>query len=426
MGIGVDWHDGQHGQEVEWQMMVAAKGRVLEIQPGTHRRKNCLPRLRVYGFELACCKLVPSSCLMWLLSLLVFVVPQSSAVAQDSKQGLARPEWQLRADLEFRLACQASLQRLCLELIETHSKSPSDPANAKLLEVAKELLETTDGKLPPTLPEHPASAEYIQSRKTAVVEWNKAYKAKGRELPTVALESERRFQESHRDKTEPPVNSTPDESEDASVNKQLKPSSKESKDNRTAGKEAKSAEKKLEELTIKGLVSLIMAVDKYRSAKPAGDTTLEREQSKRVAKDLMTKYVDNQPDYYFTYPIKDVSGGGRSLRFEVADPVEFKQLRNELNADLLLTHQTNSIEVENADILKLSSMIKPGDYLRVRFKVRFVGFGRFQNSSNVMFDVKHLAVVGDPSVGDGNSLFTEKAIVGVQLVKKSATTERSR
>jgi hypothetical protein len=389
-------------------MMVAAKGR--KSQPGKAPRKSLWHLLLACRFELTCGKLLTSSCLTWLLSVLVFVLTQSLTLAQDSKQGLARPEWQMRADLEFRLACQASLQKLCLELIETHSKNPSDPANAKLLEVAKELLETTDGKLPPTLPEHPASAEYIQSRKTAVIEWNKAYKAKGRELPAVALDNERRFQESYRDKTEPPVNSTPDESED----------------NRTAGKEAKSAEKKLEELTIKSLVSLIMEVDKYRSTKPAGDTTLEREQSKRVAKDLMTKYVDNQLDYYFTYPIKDVSGGGASLRFDIDEPVELIKTQKELNANVQLTHRRGAIDVRNIEILKLSSSIKPGDFLRVRYKVRFVRFGNYQNENNIIFDVKHLAVVGDPSLGDGNSLFTEKAIVGVELIKKSATTERSR
>lgn len=407
-------------------MMVATHAGVFKTQCVEHRRKSLSDWLQVCGFKFTSCKLFPSSCLIWLLSLLVFALIPSSTVAQDSKQGLARPEWQLRADLEFRLACQASLQKLCLELIETHSKNPTDPANAKFLDVAKKLLETTDGKLPPTLPEHSARAEYIQSRKAAVIEWNKAYKAKGRELPTSTLESERRFQESHRDKTKPPVNSTPDESEEANFNKPLKPSSKESKGNRTAGKEAKSEEKKLEELTIKSLVGLIMEVDKYRSTKPAGDKTLEREQLKRVAKDVMTKYVDNQPDYYFTYPIKDVSGGSTSLRFDIDEPVEFKQMQKELNANVQLTHHGESIEVKNVEIAKLSSTIKPGDYLRVRFKVRFVGLGRVQTLNNVRFNVKHLAVLGDPSLGDGNSLFTEQAIVGVQLVKKSATTERSR
>ncbi len=382
-------------------------------------------RLPACGFKFTLWKPSLSALLIWVLSAFVFFFTQSSTIAQDTKNGLARPEWQSRADLEFRVACQTSLQKLCLELVETHSKDPSDPENAKLLAIAKELLETTDGKLPPTLPEHPASAEYVKSRKAAVSEWSKAYKAKDRKLPANAIESERSFQESHRDKTEPAANSRIDDSESARASSPLTPPAAESKDIRTGGNEAKSAEKKLEELTFSSLVSLIKKVDQYRSTKPAGDTTLEREQSKRIAKELITKYVDNQPDYYFTFPIKDVSGDSKTLRFDVDEPLEFKQLRKKLNSDLQLTHQTSSVNVNSIEILKLSSSIKPGDFLRVRFKVQFGGFGRFRNASNIMFDVKHSAVVGDPSLGDGNSLFSEKSIIDIQLVKKSAMSERS-
>ena len=71
-----------------------------------------------------------------MLLLMVFATTFTTAIAQETKQGLARPEWQLRADLEFRLACQSSLQKLCLEVIQTHQKDPTDPANSKLLVIA--------------------------------------------------------------------------------------------------------------------------------------------------------------------------------------------------------------------------------------------------------------------------------------------------
>lgn len=383
-------------------------------------------RLLACGFKFTLWKPSLSARLIWVLSALVFSYSHSLTIAQDTMEGLARPEWRMRADLEFRLACQSSLQKLCLELIETQTKDPSDPENTKLLAIAKELLETTDGKLPSTLPKHPASAEYIKSRKAAVSEWSKAYKARGRELPANAIESERSFQESHRDKTERAANSKPDDSESASGNNLSTPTAAESMDNRTTGRDSKNVEKKLEEITIRSLVSLIKKVDQYRSTKPAGDTTLEREQSKRVAKELITKYADNQPDCYFSYPIKDVSGSSTSLRFDVDEPIEFKQLRKELNADLQLTRRPRSINVKSIEILKLSSSIKPGDFLRVRFKVQFLGFGSIENVSNAIFDVRHSAVVGDPSLGDGNSLFSEKSIIDIQLVKKPASTDRSR
>lgn len=417
MGVRTNRDDGNNGKEIECQMMVATLSRHFKTQPGENLRKTRWQRLLGCGFECASSKPLPTPRLVWLIFVFVFVLAPYVALAQDSKKGLARPEWQLRADLEFRLTCQASLQKLCLELIETHSKNPADPSNAKLLDVAKELLETTDGKLPPTLPDHPASAEYIQSRKTAVIDWNKAYKAKGRELPTVALESERRFQESHRDKTEPPANSTPDES----VNNPPA----ESKDNRTAGKDSKSAEKKLEDMTVKSLVSLIKEVDKYRSTKPAGDTTLEREQSKRIAFESMKKYVDGQPEYYFTYPIKDVSEGRNSLEFEVDEPIEFTQVRKMLGEQVLtLKRGRIGVDPSRLALTKSSSTIKPGDLLRVRFKVG-TEFN-FASSNSFRFQVSSSSTMGKQPMGDLIFEFTEKSIVSYQLVKKSATMERSR
>ncbi len=327
----------------------ADENRVFQLTNGfntnpTRKRGNVpTPRLRV--------GLVFSSGQGWgeapaafkrILLLLVAIASMcTTVIAQDTKQGLARPEWQLRADLEFRLACQSSLQKLCFEIIQTHQKDPSDPANSKLLVIAGELLETTDGKLPSTLPEHPSSIEYVKARKTAVIEWNKAYKAKGRDLPAVALDIERKFQDAHREIIEPLRNSAPDSAKSGSANNQSAPTdavSKSSLTQRVTENKSKTSEKKFEELTIKSAASLIREIDKYRSTKPVGDTTLERELAKRVAKDAVTRFVENQPDYYFTYPIRDVSGDRLALYFTVKEPVEFEQIRKELGADLLLTN----------------------------------------------------------------------------------------
>ncbi len=350
--------------------------------------------------------------LNWRALLIVFALTYTTAIAQDTKQGLARPEWQLRADLEFRLACQSSLQTLCLEVIQTHQKDPTDPANSKLLVIAGSLLETTDGKLPTALPEHPASIEYVKARKAAVIEWNKAYKAKGRDLPAVALDSERKFQDVHRDINDPSPNSSPDNAKTSSTNNQ-------------SG--SKTAEKKLEEATVKSAVNLIKEIDKYRSTKPAGDTTLERDSAKRVAAEAVTKFVENQPDYYFTYPIRDVSGDRLALYFTVEEPVEFKQIRKELGAGLLLTNHNQSIHVDNVAILKTNTPIKPGDLLRVRFRVRFAGLSEDLRDvgSGVKFAVRHSAALGNPSLGAGQSIFVEKNIIGFQLIKQSAKTAAS-
>ena len=364
--------------------------------------------------------------------ILLFVAIASTfttAIAQDTKQGLARPEWQLRADLEFRSACQSSLQKLCLEVIQTHQKDPSDPANSKLLSAVGELLETTDGKLPTGLPEHPASIEYVKARKAAVIEWNKAYKAKGRDLPSIAMDAERKFQETHKDVNDPLPNAMKENGKSGNVNNQSAPTASESKSSRTkrvAGNELRNAEKKLEETTIKSATSLIKEIDKYRSKKPVGDTTFERDLAKRTAREAVIRFAESQLDYYFNYPISDVSGDGKALVFSVDEPTEFEQLRQELGVDLQLINLSKSIRVENAEILKISSPIKPGDLLRVRFRVRFHSFGTAQHQNNgVNFAVSHSSALGDPSLGNGNSIFGEKTIVGFQFVKQPAKTETS-
>ena len=248
-------------------------------------------------------------------------------------------------------------------------------------------------------------------------------------MPAVALESERKFQDTYRDINEPSQNSTQDNSKTSSDNNQSAQTDKESKSSatqRVTGNKSKTAEKKFEEAIIKSAANLIKEIDKYRSTTPTGDTTLERDLAKRAAKDAVTKFVENQPDYYFTYSITDVSSDKAALVFAVDEPVEFGQLRKELGEDLLLINHSKSIRVENAAILKISSPIKPGDLLRVRFKVRFLGFGTFQSGTvGVRFAVSHSSALVDQSLGVGNSIFLEKAILGYQLVKQPAKTETS-
>jgi len=39
--------------------------------------------------------------------------------AQEDENRLARPEWQLRADLEFQLACQKAKDMLCRDIVRS-------------------------------------------------------------------------------------------------------------------------------------------------------------------------------------------------------------------------------------------------------------------------------------------------------------------
>ena len=290
--------------------------------------------------------------------------------------------------------------------------------------------------MPKTLAAHPASIEYGKARRAAVVDWYKAYKSKGRDLPTDALENERKFQQDLRDINDPSQNSSNDNSTTSSAINHSGPKAAEPKNSltkRASGRELKIDEKKLEESTVKGVATLINEIDKYRSTELSGDTTLVRNSAKRAASEAVARFVANQPDFYFTYPITDVSylkndpsGRKPSLVFSVNEPVEFEQIRRELGADLELINHSKSIRVDNAAILKISESIKPGDLLRVRFHVSFHSFGVFQYpTEGVRFAVSHSSEPGDPSLGTGNSIFIEKTIDGFQLLKQQTQTATS-
>ena len=113
--------------------------------------------------------------------------------SQEDENRLSRPEWQLRADLEFQLACQKAKDILCREIvrsIDADSESESQPLRLK--EIAA-LLELSTDQVPSSLPIHKASLTYIENRKAAVIAWLKTYRAKGRELSKIALDRERAF-----------------------------------------------------------------------------------------------------------------------------------------------------------------------------------------------------------------------------------------
>ncbi len=361
---------------------------------------------------------------------LVCIFAASSVVAQESIQGLARPEWQLRADLEFRLACQTSLQKLCHDLIQTHQSDPDNPANAELLASVNELLTTKDGKLPTKIPDHPASIAYARERRAAVVEWSKVYKARGRDLPKHVLDAERKFQEQYQEADEEPLNSPPPSTTAASSGTVSSSSSADISSGkatkRNAGSSTRKAEKKLTEATINSMVRLIQEIDKYRSFTPIGDTTLEKNTSRENARKSFINFFEIQPDYYFTYPIIDVAGEGGSLTFTVEEPLEFDEIRKQVGSHLRLSHHRKTITVKTSQTPKLVLPIKPGDLLWVRLTIQFDGFGRPDYSNGNEFSITHSGALGDASMKDGSSLFSKETTVGFLVITQPANAGLSK
>ena len=113
--------------------------------------------------------------------------------AQEDENRLARPEWQLRADLEFQLACQRAKDILCRDIVRSiDADSESGSQSSRLKEISA-LLELSSDQVPSSLPQHKASLAYVESRKAAVIAWLKTYKTKGRELSKMALDREKAF-----------------------------------------------------------------------------------------------------------------------------------------------------------------------------------------------------------------------------------------
>jgi len=62
--------------------------------------------------------------------------------AQEDENRLARPEWQLRADLEFQLACQRAKDMLCREMVrslDAEAEPGSQPLRIKEIAALLEL-----------------------------------------------------------------------------------------------------------------------------------------------------------------------------------------------------------------------------------------------------------------------------------------------
>ena len=372
--------------------------------------------------------------------LLAFVIAAFGSIValarDDTIPGLERPEWQAHADLKFRNACQSALQKLCLELVQIYQRDPSLPANSDLLVDVANLLESTDGKLPKKLPDHPASIDYVKARKAAVIEWNKVYKSKGRDLPTAALEAEKKFQEAFRDPTavlptqmSNDASSLPASSENKMNYDDVAPAVDPNSDD-------KKTDNKASEATIKNLVNLIRAVNKYTNG--SGETTAEKQASALVLKRAAYALVEKQPLCFLTFPIKDVAANDEGLVFTVDTPVEFEQIQKALGREFLLASKTRTIHTKQLSIMRKLKSIKPGDWLRVRFEVGVAGLNTDGNASGrklnydehqIKFNVMVFTIEQKTTADDGtgqkqqiaSSLdFVDKTIVELLVVKPQA------
>jgi len=294
---------------------------------------------------------------------------------------LARPEWQLRADLEFDVACQDAVSKLCREVLKSIQSDPSNTQNKELLGNTVALLEIQHNELPKTLPEHPASVAYLEDRKSAVSDWYKTYKSRGRDLPKATIEREKQFQESQKLGLAKPISGSPNTqnslsdpgnastaltkpSMSANADVSIPPTTDADDESTDLTADADGRDSS----TIKSMVATVKAISEYRTRQFPGATTAEKQVAEANESRALKAFIEKQPDWFLTYPIRDVSLGSKSLKLEVAEPRELQVLNQEFSNSLVMKSLRNSLELNDLALLRKWRSIKPGQLLRIRVK----------------------------------------------------------
>jgi len=196
--------------------------------------------------------------------------------SQEDENRLARPEWQLRADLEFQLACQKAKDVLCRDIvraIDEDTESGSQPTGLK--EIAK-LLELSNDQVPVSLPLHAASLTYVENRKAAVTALLKTYKAKGRQLSKMTLDREKAFAAEQSERLKGLAENAVEHPSDTSSDSVVENSEEVTQEVTEATSEPK-ADSKLREVTCKSIQFLIEERLSYYETEIKGDTTAAKQ-----------------------------------------------------------------------------------------------------------------------------------------------------
>ena len=332
---------------------------------------------------------------------------------------LARPEWQLRADLEFDVACQDAVSKLCREVLKSIQSDPSNTQNKELLGNTVALLEIQHNELPKILPDHTASVTYLEDRKRAASDWYKTYKSRGRDLPKATVEREMQFQESQKLGLSKLNTANPDASK--SLGDGITGRTSSSEPGMVANEDisvlpAVTVDDESTDLTadvvgrdsstIKSIIATVKAIDEYRTRQIPGSTTAEKQVAVANESKALKAFIEKQPDWFLTYAIRDVSLGEKSIKLEVDDPIELQLLNQEFSNSFVMKSLRNSFELNDPTLFRKWRSIRPGQLLRIRVKAG----GAIERSSKPSVGVGTYQLMGvcDKSSSDrsGETIFT--------------------
>ncbi|MDZ4847689.1 MAG: hypothetical protein SGI77_00200 [Pirellulaceae bacterium] len=280
-------------------------------------------------------------------------------ISQDSRTTLPRPDWQLRAELEFKLRLQQANRELCGELfaeMETASQTRQPSVAQNLRQILPSLFKLVDDQPPTSLPDFPASVVYIDARQAAFVEYSKVLREHSKQ-PTDSIVAR-----------------------EASLQKELRASfrfsmqAKELSSNSTSTVANSSNDPSVlspipdamaHQATVKNMAICMRRLVAFAEFVAEGDTSAEKSRDLELESRKVQDFFKKQKDWILHYPILDVTLASKSILIKVDSPLEFAQLQLE-NPDLKAWISSKKTWSSSSPaIVRRWDTIKPNDYLRI-------------------------------------------------------------
>ena len=280
-------------------------------------------------------------------------------ISQDSRTNLTRPDWQLRAELEFKLRLQQANRVLCGELfaeMETASQTRQPSVAQNLRQILLSLFKLVDDQPPTSLPDSPASVAYIDARQAALVEYSKVLGEHSRQPTDSIVAREARLQKEMRASFRSSM-----QAKEVSANL----SNNFANSNNDPSVVSAIPDAIAHQATVKNMAICMRRLVAFAEFVAEGDTSAEKSRALELESWKVQEFFKKQKDWVLHYPIRDVTLASESIVIKVDTPLEFAQLQIE-NHDLQAWISSKTTWSSNsAAIVRRWDTIKPNDYLRI-------------------------------------------------------------
>lgn len=341
---------------------------------------------------------------------------------QDSRTNLTRPDWQLRAELEFKLRLQQANRELCGELfaeMETASQTRQTSEAQNLRQILPSLFKLVDDQPPTSLPDSPASVVYIDTRQAAFVEYSKVLGEHSRQPTDSIVAREANLQKEMRASFRSSIQAK--ESNPNSTSAFANPSNDSSVISAIPDVIAHQA-------TVKNMAICMRRLIAFAEFVAEGDTSAEKSRALELESRKVQEFFKKQKEWTLHYPIRDVTLASKSISIKVDSPIEFAQLQID-NPDLQAWISSKTTwSSSSAAIVRRWDTIKPNDYLRITASIAlnrdtlFKYSSRTEDRSKQAFQRSVYDIGWTPSTSNSRSF--EFEIVKKRESKPAAVSDR--